>query len=374
MGKTWKCFLCDSDTFTSLCDDCGVMHNKFKHGRKSASSSSKRGVIHPDISNGLEKIKIPVINDVDNCPPPSDFTYIVQNVLGTGVNLINRNPNFITCCSCKDNCSDPKVCECAIAMAGFAYDRNNSYFSDKPGGVYECNYLCSCHQDLCHNRLVGNGPHKPLEVFRCAETGKGWGVRCSVDMPIGTFIADYLGEVLNEADAEARVTADEYLFGLDAFARSHACQVLTDVGLKKIELPAPELVCDVDGISHGGMERLLGKDIADRVFNRPKVTPLIDYEVQDSKMVIHDKRQKLSANSTYLDTIRSAGSRKRDIDRLLGSPLTKAVSSSDLAKEDSSTHRSATRKKRMREARITLMERAMVESETKNNSYTLDAK
>lgn len=370
MGKTWRCFACHRDAFEAMCAECGV---GVKPRQPPGSRSKKTRVICSDISNGLEHIQIPVINDVDRSPPPVDFTYIVQNVLGSGVNIINRNPNFLSCCSCKDSCSDPKVCECAMAMAGFAYDRDSKYFSDKPGGVYECNYMCSCHKDLCRNRIVGNGPRMPLEVFRCAEVGKGWGVRCAVDLPIGTFIADYLGEILNEVDAESRVEADEYLFGLDAYARSYACQVLTDVGLKKVELPAAEEACNVNGISRNRMETMLGSEIAQKVFERPKVCALINYEADDSKMVIHDKKQKRSLNSTYSDTMRGAGSRKRDLSILLGSQLTGAASS-DYLRDDKDIDQPTSRKKQMRDARILLMERAMTEAESKNNTYTLDAK
>lgn len=367
MFKTWKCFACCRESFLSLCQECGIVTRQ-KGTVRSTGSGVKKSLICADISNGLESIPIPVYNEVDKCPPPANFQYITENVLGTGVNLCHGNPNFLSCCSCKDNCSDPTVCECALSMAGFAYDQKGSFFADKPGGVYECNYLCSCHKDLCRNRLVSNGPNMPLEVYRCPEVGKGWGVRCAVELPIGTFIADYLGEVLNEVDAEARVEADEYLFGMDAFARSHACQVLTDVGMKKTEPPPPELVSKVDSISKERMEKLLGGELATKIFERPKICNLIDYEADSN--IPRDKNKKSNVSMTYLDTIRNSGSRKRDIDKLLGSTGDLQACIADDSMSDAYT----TRKKQIRDARAALMERAMTEAETKNNTYTLDAK
>lgn len=60
------------------------------------------------------------------------------------------------------------------------------------------------------------GPTIKLEVFRCSEKGKGWGVRCRTDIMPGTYIADYLGELIPEKVADARGLnySDEYLFNL----------------------------------------------------------------------------------------------------------------------------------------------------------------
>jgi SET domain-containing protein len=60
------------------------------------------------------------------------------------------------------------------------------------------------------------GPTLKLEVFRCPQRGKGWGVRCRSDVASGTYIADYLGELIPEQGADARGLnySDEYLFNL----------------------------------------------------------------------------------------------------------------------------------------------------------------
>lgn len=100
---------------------------------------------------------------------------------------MTNNPSFLSCCTCTDNCRDPTRCECIIRMNGAAYDEDKTLIKDKPEGIYECNELCSCHMSSCQNRVVGNGPALQLEVFRCHDTNKGWGVRCATDIHSGSF-------------------------------------------------------------------------------------------------------------------------------------------------------------------------------------------
>lgn len=61
--------------------------------------------------------------------------------------------------------------------------------------LYECHPYCRCHAYGCKNRVVSKGVHLRLQVFRCEEKGKGWGVRCQDPIEQGTFICDYIGEV-----------------------------------------------------------------------------------------------------------------------------------------------------------------------------------
>ena len=49
-------------------------------------------------------------------------------------------------------------------------------------------------------RVVSQGLQLPLEVFKTSN-GRGWGVRCSCDIPIGTFICDYVGRLLTDSEA-----------------------------------------------------------------------------------------------------------------------------------------------------------------------------
>ena len=82
--------------------------------------------------------------------------------------------------------------------------------------------------------MVGRGPHLKLQLVRCSDPSKGWGVRCLTDIPAGTYVADYIGEVIPESLAESRglIRGDEYLFQLDTWGRSRSCHQLTELGMK----------------------------------------------------------------------------------------------------------------------------------------------
>ena len=197
------------------------------------SRAFSKHVVCADVSRGREKFEIRAFNDVDDAPAPMDFVYVTTHVSGVGVTISN-NPSLLTCCTCEDNCKDASKCECAQRTGGFAYGRTGVLLSEKPA-IYECNLRCRCHVSRCKNRVVGRGPQLRLEVFRCDDPNKGWGLRCLDNIPAGTYVADYLGEVLREADAENRGLAagDEYLFHLDFCSRSQACSKLSEVGMNQ---------------------------------------------------------------------------------------------------------------------------------------------
>lgn len=235
LGKCWQCFVCDVSPLIELNTKiwCMPLHGG---GKKIATKNFLESrIVISDISNGREKCPIPVINDVDDSTP-FPFTYVPNPV---GVSALKRKVDFVSCCSCTDNCADKSKCECAQGHGGcFAYNQDGVIENEKASGIYECNFKCSCNVNICQNRVVGKGPHLPLEVFRCKEAGKGWGVRCKIDISPGTFICDYTGEVISESAADKRGTSygDEYLFTLDAFGRSRGCQRLEDLGLKSHQL------------------------------------------------------------------------------------------------------------------------------------------
>jgi len=197
-------------------------------------------------------------------------------------------------------------------MDGFAYDEDRKLVHDKPGGVFECNQRCSCHVDRCKNRLVGNGPTLPLEVFRCSDPSKGWGVRCNVDIPAGTYVADYLGEVLREEDAERRglVLCDEYLYSMDFVGRSQACNRLNELGMKTGLFAVPyEFDMDVGQLSCEAQRQLLG----DEIFNKLEACGAVEraakrYTQSDVCVSTTKKRSFADTNSNSNTITNSSGS------------------------------------------------------------------
>ncbi|XP_048584500.1 uncharacterized protein LOC5506681 isoform X2 [Nematostella vectensis] len=179
--------------------------------------------IIPDISHGTENLPITVVNELDNTyPPPID--YVSNRIRAEGVS-INLDPGFLACCDCTDNCQDKSKCSCAqltIAASGAIDGKEDNTCSYEyrrlmdciPTGIYECNSNCACSSQ-CFNRVVQNGIQLRLQVFKTKS--RGWGLRTLDDVPCGTFICTYSGQIMNEemANKEGRDYGDEYLAELD---------------------------------------------------------------------------------------------------------------------------------------------------------------
>lgn len=269
LSERWSCYLCSPQALEDLIEKNGwnieVSTSSSAGPVKKRKAANDPNIICSDVSRGRERFPIPVYNDVDHVPAPLDFTYVTRHVAGDGVTITN-NPSFVSCCSCTDNCQDASKCECARLMGGFAYNKNGIYLSEKVEGVYECNQRCSCHVMRCKNRVVGKGPHLKLQVFRCADPNKGWGVRCQTAIPAGTYITDYLGEVMLESHADGRglSRSDEYLYNLDAWGRSQACQRLSELGMKRGLLSIPtECEVDVSALTKNEVMHLLGEELTE---------------------------------------------------------------------------------------------------------------
>jgi hypothetical protein len=232
--KLWKCLLCNTEPLVKIALQKNWKTYRQRRRRRTARNRSENNLVSEDLSLGREALPIPCVNDFDETIL-QPFTYVCQPIPGTNISELKKNPSFLSCCSCVDNCRDSSRCECAQLMGGGkAYDRDGILIRDQPAGIYECNDLCSCNRNRCQNRVVGRGTQVKLQVFKCAEAGKGWGVKTLTDIPAGTYVTSYLGEILHEADCETRGMkhGDEYLFELDAWGRSRGCRRLEDLGLK----------------------------------------------------------------------------------------------------------------------------------------------
>ncbi|XP_077352953.1 histone-lysine N-methyltransferase EHMT1 isoform X2 [Festucalex cinctus] len=169
--------------------------------------------LHSDIALGQEKVPLPCVNAVDSEPYPDDYKYILENCVTSPMN-IDRNITHLQYCVCKDDCSS-SVCMCGQLSLRCWYDTGGcllpEFSREEPPLIFECNHACSCWR-TCKNRVVQNGLRTRLELFRTSK--KGWGVRALQDIPQGTFVCEYVGEIISEAEAEMRQN-DAYLFSLD---------------------------------------------------------------------------------------------------------------------------------------------------------------
>lgn len=182
-------------------------------------------LILADISNGIESISIPCINNINGTLP--DINYITQSIIMSGVPL-NSEPEFLSCCDCTDNCEDESKCACiqltiqeaqhvlpsCYRNLNFVYNKHKHLEKRILTGIYECNKLCKC-SNTCLNRVAQHPISQKLEMYMTEK--KGWGVRCLNDIPKGTFICNFIGEIFtdNEANKGGIIFGDEYLTDMD---------------------------------------------------------------------------------------------------------------------------------------------------------------
>ncbi|XP_009596759.3 histone-lysine N-methyltransferase, H3 lysine-9 specific SUVH6-like [Nicotiana tomentosiformis] len=165
-------------------------------------------VVDYDISQGKEKIPIPAVNAIDDERPPP-FTYITKMQCPDWYYI-----SMPQGCSCTSGCSDSEQCSCASKNGGeIPFNSRGAIIRAKPL-VYECGPSCKCPPS-CKNRVSQRGPRYHLEVFKTES--RGWGLRSRDYVSSGSFICEYVGELLHEKEAEKRTDHDEYLFDVSNY-------------------------------------------------------------------------------------------------------------------------------------------------------------
>ncbi|XP_036863373.1 histone-lysine N-methyltransferase EHMT1 isoform X10 [Manis javanica] len=170
-------------------------------------------IVSRDIARGYERIPIPCVNAVDSEPCPSNYKYVSQNCVTSPMN-IDRNITHLQYCVCIDDCSSSN-CMCGQLSVRCWYDKDGRLLPEfnmaEPPLLFECNHACSCWRN-CRNRVVQNGLRARLQLYRTQNMG--WGVRSLQDIPPGTFVCEYVGELISDSEADVR-EEDSYLFDLD---------------------------------------------------------------------------------------------------------------------------------------------------------------
>ncbi|KAM0891934.1 hypothetical protein ACQ4PT_026097 [Festuca glaucescens] len=190
-----------------------------------------------DITKGEEHVSIPIINESGNGILPPHFQYIPGNITfqDAHVHISLARIGDESCCSgCFGDClAGPFPCACAAETGGeFAYTRDGllrEVFLDscismlqepqkQKRFIKECWSKCGCARN-CGNRVVQRGISRHLQVF-LTPGNKGWGLRAAEELPRGTFVCEYAGEILtnnelyernNQETANARHTYPVYL-------------------------------------------------------------------------------------------------------------------------------------------------------------------
>ncbi|XP_073397291.1 histone-lysine N-methyltransferase EHMT1 isoform X3 [Dendrobates tinctorius] len=170
-------------------------------------------VMNRDISRGYENIPIPCINGEDLEPCPINYKYVSQNCVTSPLN-VDRNITHLQYCVCIDDCSSSN-CMCSQLSMRCWYDKSGRLLPEfnmvEPPLIFECNHACSCWRN-CRNRVVQNGLKVRLQLYRTKNMG--WGVRTLQEIPMGTFVCEYVGELISDTEADVR-DDDTYLFDLD---------------------------------------------------------------------------------------------------------------------------------------------------------------
>lgn len=209
--------------------------------------NEKRSTCISDIAKGLEIVRIPLVAETCNEDLPK-FTYIPQNVIyqNAYVHISLARISDEDCCSnCSGDCLSLSIpCACTRETGGeFAYTQqgllkeeflsacmsmkkgpseehlvycqdcpiersNNEYSPEKCKGhivrkfIKECWRKCGCSMQ-CRNRIVQRGITCKLQVF-LTHGLKGWGLRTLQDLPKGTFVCEYVGEILTNTELYER--------------------------------------------------------------------------------------------------------------------------------------------------------------------------
>ncbi|KAL1138787.1 hypothetical protein AAG570_008849, partial [Ranatra chinensis] len=171
-------------------------------------------ILSNDISRGYETNPIQCVNMIDDGGLPTDFTYISENCFTTNLN-IDRRITSLTSCKCEDFCTG-NGCMCAKISLRCWYDSRGKLLPDfnfdDPPMIFECNQTCNCNAVTCKNRVVQRGIKVRLQL--CKTRHKNWGVITLKDIPKGSYVCEYIGEIISDCEADTRED-DSYLFDLD---------------------------------------------------------------------------------------------------------------------------------------------------------------
>lgn len=164
---------------------------------KSSGSKIKKDVVQVNnISGGKEKVPIRLKNSVDQEKPPP-FNYITSIIYPKFF-----KPVLLSCCNCVSGCGNSEICDCVLKNGGEMPYNSKGYNVTCTPIIYECGPCCKCSSS-CTNRVTQNGIFFQLEVFKIEP--KRWIVRSRSYIPKGSFVCEYIGEVLRDEEIRRRI-------------------------------------------------------------------------------------------------------------------------------------------------------------------------
>lgn len=196
--------------------------------RKQLQSLEQWEIGMNNVTKGKPLIRVENIVDLEKAP--QDFYYIDEYLPGAGVIIPDDPPIGCECRTC-----DSKADCCFTQYAGYCPYTSTCKVRVPPGTpIYECNKRCTCDIN-CMNRVVQRGTQMKLCIFRTAN-GRGWGVKTLRAIRKGTFVTQYVGEVITSEEAEKRgkeydAAGRTYLFDLDYNETEEQCPYTVDAAM-----------------------------------------------------------------------------------------------------------------------------------------------
>jgi len=163
--------------------------------------------------------KITVENSINLEGPPRQMKYINKSKPSNGI-VIPDDPPFG--CECPGESCDLKTektcCPKLADVNHFPYTKYGRLRISPGVPIYECNKRCKCGKD-CTNRVVQKGRKVKLCIYQ-TDNNCGWGVKTLENIKKGSFVVEYVGEVITNEEAEERgkkydAEGRTYLFDLD---------------------------------------------------------------------------------------------------------------------------------------------------------------
>ncbi|KAJ2078059.1 hypothetical protein H4R24_004739 [Coemansia sp. RSA 988] len=180
-----------------------------EYNRTRTQNTADVGQFYKILGKAAEHHPITVRNTVDQVGYPEEFEYINKSVYSDEV---PRPCSPMFPCECKDRC----IGDCPCIRERY-YDKDGHVQVKTGTALMECGPKCGCGV-TCSTRVVQQGSGVKFEIRRYAH--KGWGVVTRAAIAHGTFIAEYVGELISFEEAEERGLADSamgltYLFDVD---------------------------------------------------------------------------------------------------------------------------------------------------------------
>ncbi|KAI3452104.1 hypothetical protein Pfo_008769 [Paulownia fortunei] len=258
--------------------------------------SEKNIILCDDISFGQESVPIACVVDenilnaegldgqiIEYSFPWESFTYVTKPLLDQSLVLESESSQLG--CACAHSTCSSETCDHVYlfdndyedakdiygkSMHGrFPYDERGRIILEEGYLVYECNQRCCCGR-ACRNRVLQNGVQVKLEIFKTEK--KGWAVRAREAILRGTFVCEYIGEVIDEKEANERRNrygkeGCRYFYEIDAH--------INDMS-RLIEGQVPYVI---DATNYGNVSRYINHSCSPNLVNHQVLVESMDSQL-----------------------------------------------------------------------------------------------